>query len=60
MAQLEKIHIMLMGTITARNKMYINEKEQNESASASNETPSSVVELSLPSNSEFSESEDKM
>ena len=51
---------MLTGTITAKNKMYINEKEQNESASTSNETPSSVVDLSLPSNSEFSESEDEM
>ena len=41
-------------------KQNVNEKEQNESASTSNETPSSVVNLSLPSDSEFSEYEDKM
>ena len=41
-------------------KRNVNEKEQNESASTSNKTPSSIVDLSLPSNSEFSESEDKM
>ena len=41
-------------------KQNVNEKQQNESASTSNETPSSVVNLSLPSDSEFSESEDEM
>ena len=41
-------------------KMKLNEKEQNESTSTSNETPSSVFHLSLPSNSEFLESEDEM
>ena len=41
-------------------KQNVNEKEQNESASTSNETPSSVVDLSLPSDSEFSESEDEI
>ena len=43
-----------------RKKQNVNEKEQNESTSTSNETPSFVVDLSLPSNSKFSESEDKM
>ena len=41
-------------------KRNVNGKEQNESASTSNETPSSVVDLSLPSDSEFSESEAEM
>ena len=41
-------------------KQNVNEKEQNESASTSNETLSSVVNLSLPSDSEFLESEDEM
>ena len=41
-------------------KWNVNEKEQNESTSTSNETPPSVFDLSLPSNSKFSESEDKM
>ena len=50
---------MLMGTITVK-KQNVNEKEQNESASTSNETSSSIVDLSLPSDNEFSESEDKM
>ena len=40
-------------------KQNANEKE-NESASTNNETLSSVVDLSLPSDSEFSESEDEM
>ena len=35
-------------------------KEQNESACNSNETPSSIVDLSLPSDNKFSESEDEM
>ena len=43
-----------------RKKRNVNEKEQNESTSTSNETPSSVVDLSLTSNSKFLESEDKM
>ena len=43
-----------------RKKRNVNEKEQNESTSTSNKTPSSVVDLSLPSDSEFSESEDEM
>ena len=59
MAQLENVHFMLMGTITVK-KQNVNEKEQNESASTSNETSSSIVDLYLPSDSEFSESEDKM
>ena len=41
-------------------KQNVNEKEQNESASTSNETPSSFVDLSLPSDSAFAESEDEM
>ena len=41
-------------------KRNVNEKEQNESTSTSNETPSSVVDLSLSSDSEFLESEDEM
>ena len=35
-------------------------KKQNESASTSNETPSSIVDLSLPSDSKFLKSEGKM
>ena len=41
-------------------KRNANEKEQNESASTSNETPSSFADLSLPSDSEYLESEDGM
>ena len=41
-------------------KWNVNEKEKNESVSTSNETPSSIVDLSLPSDSEFSESEDEL
>ena len=41
-------------------KQNVNEKEQNESSSTSNETPSSVVDSSLPSDSEFSESQYEM
>ena len=41
-------------------KRNVNEKEQNESASTSSETPSSIADLSLPSDSEFSESEHEM
>ena len=59
MTQLENVHIMLTGTITEK-KRNVNEKEQNESTSTSNKTPSSVVDLSLPSDSEFSGSEDEM
>ena len=44
MAQLENIHVRLTGTITAK-KHNVNEKEQNESASTSNKTPSSVADL---------------
>ena len=38
----------------------VNEKEQNESASTSDETPSSIVDLSLPSDSKFLKSEGEM
>ena len=41
-------------------KQNVNEKEQTESASTSTETPSSIVDLFLPSDSEFSESVDEM
>ena len=40
-------------------KQNLNEKEQNESTSTSHETPSFIVDLSLPSNSEFLGSEDE-
>ena len=41
-------------------KSNVNKKKQNESASTSNETPSTVANLSLPSVSKFSESEEEM
>ena len=59
MAQLENVHITLTGHNYSK-KQYVNEKEQNESTSTSHETPSSIIDLSLPSNSKFSRSEDEM